>query len=101
MAKYLDPKADLTFNKTHNVMTAVELRTSIAADLDQMSVKMLESVSRYVSRLRRQARPARKATEKEAVPDIVLSLLGAGVPVADNDLNAREAYNEYLEEKYQ
>ena len=33
-------------------MTTIELRTSIAADLDQMSVEMLESVSRYVSRLR-------------------------------------------------
>ncbi len=37
-------------------MTTVELRTSIAADLDQMSVEMLESVSRYVRRLR-YARP--------------------------------------------
>jgi hypothetical protein len=43
-----------------------------------------------------------KAEEAEQpVPDIVLSLLGAGEPVADNDLNARKAYNEYLEEKYQ
>ena len=45
-----------------------------------------------------------KAKAKESqqpVPDIVLSLLGAGEPVADDDLNARKAYNEYLEEKYQ
>ena len=43
-----------------------------------------------------------KAEEAEQPgPDIVLSLLGAGEPVADNDLNARKAYNEYLEEKYQ
>ena len=82
-------------------MTTIELRTSIAADLDQMSVEMLESVSRYVSRLRRRARSVSKATDKEAVPDIVLSLLGAGVQVDDDDLNARKAYNEYLEEKYQ
>ncbi len=39
------------------------------------------------------------ATEQK-VPDIVLSLLGAGEPVADDDLNAREAYYQYLEEKY-
>ena len=39
------------------------------------------------------------ATEQE-VPDVVLSLLGAGESVADEDLNARKAYNEYLEEKY-
>ncbi|MBQ8657257.1 MAG: hypothetical protein IJ527_09455 [Prevotella sp.] len=37
-------------------MTTIELRTSIAADLDQMSVEMLESVSRYVRRLRHHAR---------------------------------------------
>lgn len=90
-------------------MTTLELRTSIAAELDQMSAEMLESVQHYVSRLRRHARPAAKAAAKpaaepaaeEAVPDIVLSLLGAGSPVADDDLNARKAYNEYLEEKYQ
>ena len=34
-------------------MTSIELRTSITSDLDQMSVEMLESVSRYVKRLRR------------------------------------------------
>ncbi len=34
-------------------MTTLELRTSITADLDQMSVEMLESVSNYVKRLRR------------------------------------------------
>ena len=39
------------------------------------------------------------ATE-QAVPDVVLSLLGAGEPVAEDDLNAREAYQQYLEEKY-
>ena len=49
-----------------------------------------------------QARVKAMAAEMEQpVPDIVLSLLGAGVPVADDDLNARKAYNEYLEEKYQ
>lgn len=31
-------------------MTTLELRTSITADLDQMSVEMLENVSRYVKR---------------------------------------------------
>jgi hypothetical protein len=35
------------------------------------------------------------------VPDVVLSLLGAGEQVADNDLNGREAYYQYLQEKYQ
>lgn len=39
------------------------------------------------------------ATE-QSVPDIVLSLLGAGETVGDDDLNAREAYYQYLDEKY-
>ena len=44
-------------------MTAVELRTSITADLEQMSLEMLESVSRYVKRLRR--RPRALSLEEE------------------------------------
>jgi len=39
--------------------------------------------------------------QQDAVPDVVLSLLGAGEQVADNDLNGREAYYQYLQEKYQ
>ena len=42
-------------------MTTIELKTSIAAELDQMSVEMLESVSRYVKRLRRHPRPLRRS----------------------------------------
>jgi hypothetical protein len=41
-----------------------------------------------------------KNTTEQAVPDVVLSLLGAGESVADEDLNAREAYQDYLEQKY-
>ena len=44
-------------------MTTIELRTSIAAELDQMSVEMLESVSRYVKRLRRHPRPTRRSVQ--------------------------------------
>ncbi len=35
------------------------------------------------------------------VPEVVSSLLGAGSPVADQDLNAREAYYQYQMEKHQ
>ena len=42
-------------------MTTVELRTSIVEDLDQMSVEMIESVSRYVKRLHRHHRPIRRS----------------------------------------
>ena len=79
-------------------MTTIELRTSIMADIEQMNAEMLESVSRYVKRLRRHAIPADRTNAD--VPDVVLSLLGAGAPIADDDLNARNAFNQYLEEKY-
>lgn len=40
------------------------------------------------------------ATIEQSVPDVVLSLLGAGEPIDDDDLNGRKAYTQYLEEKY-
>ena len=36
----------------------------------------------------------------QSVPDVVHSLLCAGEPVVDEDLNARDAYNKYLKDKY-
>ena len=57
-----------------------------------------QRIARIRSLLTTQSNPK---TSKTIMPDIVFSLLGAGVPVADNDLNAREAYHTYLEEKYQ
>lgn len=39
--------------------------------------------------------------DKVDVPEVVSSLLGAGSPVADQDLNAREAYYQYQMEKHQ
>ena len=41
-----------------------------------------------------------KTETEQVVPDVVLSLLGAGEPVADEDLNGRDAYYKHLEEKY-
>ena len=41
------------------------------------------------------------ATTEQEVPDVMLSLLGAGAPVAKDDINGRDAYYHYLEEKYQ
>ena len=40
-----------------------------------------------------------KQAADQAVPDIVLSLLGAGEPLQEDDLNGRKAYYQYLEEK--
>lgn len=39
--------------------------------------------------------------ETEEIPDIVLSLLGAGAPVDDDDTNGRKAYYGHLEQKHQ
>ena len=64
-ADYLLPLHPKHF-KQIQLMTTVELRTSIAAELDQMSVEMLESVSRYVSRLRHRARVARQTSPAPA-----------------------------------
>ena len=47
----------------------------------------------------RQAR--QKQTEEQAIPDAVLRLLGAGLPLDDDDLNGHKAYYQHLEEKYQ
>ena len=54
-------------------------------------------IERFLLRLIQQDTPK---TKDEKVPDIVLSLLGAGSGVADDDLNGREAYHNYIEEKY-
>ena len=72
-------------------MTTLELRTSITADLDQMSVEMLENVSRYVKRLRRRTRntwPQADASQRrrEAAMLFVKNLsVGGGEPVPDDE----------------
>lgn len=38
---------------------------------------------------------------KSETPDIVLSLLGAGEKIPDDDLNGRNAYSKFLDEKYE
>ena len=68
------------------IMTTVELRTSIMEELDQMSVEMLESVSKYVKRLRHHTRSARKVktdqNKREAAMLFVKNLsVQGGMPV--------------------
>lgn len=40
-----------------------------------------------------------KNLSSQTIPDVVLSLLGAGEKIAEDDLNAREAHYKYLKEK--
>ena len=69
--------------------------------------KMLKSKQEHTSHKERSYSPdlevilAMPRQNRVDVPDMVLSLLGAGEPVADHDLNAREAYHQYQMEKYQ
>ena len=53
-------------------------------------------IANYLDRLVQQPK-----VSEEPIPDIVLSLLGAGKIDDDDDLNGRKAYHKYLEEKYQ
>ena len=67
-------------------MTTVELRTSIVAALDQMSVEMLKSVSHYVKRLRSHTRPVNQIdtaqSKREAAMLFVKKLsVNGGQPV--------------------
>ena len=83
-------------------MTTLELRTSIAANLDQMSVEMLESVSRYISRLCSRSRSTMPQTtttqqRRDAAMQFVKSLSVSGgnpVPADERGIDA------LLEEKY-
>ena len=45
-------------------------------------------------------RHSQSETSEAKVPDVVLSLLGAGEQIADSDINGRGEYYKYLEEKY-
>ena len=94
---YLHPKRF----KQIQLMTTVELRTSIAAELDHMSVEMLESVSRYVSRLRRRARTTRRVSSvqdrREAAMLFVKNLsVQGGLPVPSDE----SGIDALVDEKY-
>ena len=76
-------------------MTTVELRTSIMADLDKMSVEMLESVSHYVRRLNRRTRPSHRTVsvsqKREAAMLFVKNLSvhgGLSVPADERGIDA-------------
>lgn len=54
-------------------------------------------IEKYLLRLIQQDTPKVK---EEKVPEIVLSLLGAGSSVAEDDLNGREAYSLQCEQRH-
>ena len=92
-------------------MTTIELKTSIAAELDQMSVEMLESVQHYVRRLRRHARPFKRTSAKQATTDVESAAgmegftprvmrFKRGNPWYASDEEVDRLRQEYLTEKY-
>lgn len=62
----------------------------------QRGMNLSDLIETYLSRLTQKNEAA-----IQEIPDIVLSLLGAGAPIDDDDLNGRKAYHEHLKEKYQ
>ena len=90
-------------------MTSIELRTSIAAELDQMSVEMLESVSRYVKRLRHHPRPTKETVKSQRSENAEADASGLsprvlqfqrGNPWYATDEEVDKLRQEYLNEKY-
>jgi len=88
-------------------MTTLELRTSIASDLDQMSVEMLEVVSHYVKRLSRHARPVRRTVRRRSVADNAteeftprVMRFKRGNPWYASDEEVDRLRYEYLSQKY-
>lgn len=61
----------------------------------QRGLDLSSMIESYLSRLVLQSK-----TSEDVIPDVVLSLLGAGEPLEEGDLNGRTAYHKYLEEKY-
>ena len=54
------------------------------------------SIKEKISAMKEKAK-----TQEHELPDVVVSLLGsASGELADDDLNGRKAYHQYIEEKY-
>ena len=102
-----------TYNITLNDSLVERARPAIGADTDigkWMQRQMEALLIRLAVTPQREAEQyapdlkdilAMPSLDNAEVPDVVLNLLGAGEPVADYDLNAREAYHQYQMEKYQ
>ena len=84
-------------------MTALELRTTINADLDIMSVDMLENISKYVGRLASHVRNRKNATtaitpRKVRISNRIRQMSGRFDVPADADVKAIKA--DVLTDKY-
>ena len=71
-------------------MTTLELKTSIVADLDQMNVEMLKSVSHYVKKLRQRPQSTIGRTDVQSRRDAAMQFVKTlsvrgGQPVPTNE----------------
>ena len=64
---------------------------------NERGIKLSAMIESFLSRITK----AQEAEQTEEIPEVVHSLLGAGTPVDEDDLNGRKAYYAYLEEKHQ
>jgi hypothetical protein len=90
-----------SYNITLSDSLVEKVRPSFADDkaLTLWLQQQMEEI--LLNRLTQQKQGHRFITDRQAIPDVVLSLLGAGMPLADDDLNGRNAYYQHLEEKHQ
>ncbi len=63
----------------------------------QRGVNLSSMIEDYLLRI---IKSTKTESAEKKVPDVVLSLLGAGEPVSDDDINGRKAFYKHLEEKY-
>lgn len=83
-------------------MTSLQINIELQHQLGLISHsdELKQKVINYIKSLVRNPNGS-SAVVEEPVPDIVKSLIGAGDKVAEDDLNAREAFHQHEIEKYQ
>ena len=90
-----------SYNITLNDTLVEKVRPSFADD-QALTLWLQQQMERFLlDYFARQEESKGQKTTEQVVPDVVLSLLGAGLPLADDDLNGRKAYYQHLEEKHQ
>lgn len=90
-----------SYNITLNDTLVEKVRPSFADD-QALTLWLQQQMERFLlDYFARQEESKGQKTNEQVVPDVVLSLLGAGLPLADDDLNGRKAYYQHLEEKHQ
>lgn len=62
----------------------------------RQGISLSELIERYLSRI-----ISKDKSATAGIPDKVLSLLGAGEPVDEDDINGRKAYHGHLKRKYE